>query len=728
MIREYLASSLLRTMRWAMTRGAPLPMETTSAKPMLFNFETGNLDVHPIDTKDDQLDNYMGWVYGAVSTIAADVRANPWGIWKKVGQDRDDWEEIDPDKLPNATARAILERPNLRQTWGQFRELRQIHKDLTGEAYWHLITNEAGGPPIGIELIQPDWVEEPIFNTQKTSVIAWRINSSSGSFQIDAQDLIPDFYPNPRDPSRGMSPVEAFGLAQTLDVYMRAYGAKLIRDGSFFGQYLKVAGDLDEENARAKEDQLQSKFRTPGRFAVFGNNAEIGTAPMPFRDLDMLRILRPSRDQILGIYKVPPSKFGLTEGQGVVNQELADQNYQRNALRPRFRVEDEIMNSVILPRLMGPQSAQFWYENEDPVEDDREWELKRALDRLKAGTITVNKFHQEIGEDEIGPSGEVYMIPSTSRVVKDLAEEAERNGAVDDPDPNNERQLRAARRQTSRERFDNKQGVRERAMTGRVRSLFSRELKALRAGLEENADSLRDLQTYPGIPRTLTLLESYGQEFDWPTPEKRDWIDRIMDDMATEWKSMVEEEVHSSTRVGWSLLNEEVAGALSFSVGNQKALEFARRVAGAKVVGITNVTKLGVRDVISEGDAEGLTIDEMSRNLVTLYDDFKGARASNIARTETANAMNWGKHANARESGRRLGMKIVRSWVATLDDRTREDHFRADESNDSRNRDIPMDELYTVGGISMFHPGDPGAPAAQVINCRCTETYRDMDA
>jgi hypothetical protein len=37
---------------------------------------------------------------------------------------------------------------------------------------------------------------------------------------------------------------------------------------------------------------------------------------------------------------------------------------------------------------------------------------------------------------------------------------------------------------------------------------------------------------------------------------------------------------------------------------------------------------------------------------------------------------------------------------------------------------VDLDDKFYVGGEAMFAPGDPQGSAANVINCRCTNTFR----
>jgi uncharacterized protein with gpF-like domain len=86
-----------------------------------------------------------------------------------------------------------------------------------------------------------------------------------------------------------------------------------------------------------------------------------------------------------------------------------------------------------------------------------------------------------------------------------------------------------------------------------------------------------------------------------------------------------------------------------------------------------------------------------------------------IARTETTRVENSARY-EVGKKGEELGFKMKREWVATTDERTREEHADAD------GQQVDMDEPFTVGGEQLMYPGDTslGASAKNTINCRCT--------
>jgi hypothetical protein len=57
--------------------------------------------------------------------------------------------------------------------------------------------------------------------------------------------------------------------------------------------------------------------------------------------------------------------------------------------------------------------------------------------------------------------------------------------------------------------------------------------------------------------------------------------------------------------------------------------------------------------------------------------------------------------------------ELEKTWIATIDGKTRNTHFAADGQR------APLAGSFTVGGASLRFPGDPDGPPDEVANCRC---------
>lgn len=149
--------------------------------------------------------------------------------------------------------------------------------------------------------------------------------------------------------------------------------------------------------------------------------------------------------------------------------------------------------------------------------------------------------------------------------------------------------------------------------------------------------------------------------------------------------------------------------------------EWVAREALRKAKLIASTDSDDVRGAIQDGLDEGLGTAEIARN-IRKVSQLTPFRAATIARTETHAAATYGSIQSVRQAEEELGVKMLKEWLPTLDDRTREDH-RAMANHPA----IPLDEKFTVGGVLMDRPGDPSAPPESLINCRCSIGFTEKE-
>ena len=88
--------------------------------------------------------------------------------------------------------------------------------------------------------------------------------------------------------------------------------------------------------------------------------------------------------------------------------------------------------------------------------------------------------------------------------------------------------------------------------------------------------------------------------------------------------------------------------------------------------------------------------------------------AIRTARTAVTSAQNAGRM-DSYAAAQKMGIKLKREWVATLDNRTRHAHAMLD------GQQADIDKPFKVDGYDIMFPGDTSAPGYLVYNCRCTQ-------
>lgn len=121
-------------------------------------------------------------------------------------------------------------------------------------------------------------------------------------------------------------------------------------------------------------------------------------------------------------------------------------------------------------------------------------------------------------------------------------------------------------------------------------------------------------------------------------------------------------------------------------------------------------------------DDRPLTDKEIEAILGGYSDKLLMVRGETIGRTEAMGALHAGRreaYLQAVANGKVTLGEVYREWDSTGDTKVRHSHRALDGEQ------VGLDEPYiSPTGARIMYPGDPDAPAEEVINCRCDETYR----
>lgn len=151
---------------------------------------------------------------------------------------------------------------------------------------------------------------------------------------------------------------------------------------------------------------------------------------------------------------------------------------------------------------------------------------------------------------------------------------------------------------------------------------------------------------------------------------------------------------------------------LRFNMLNPKVKEHLREFGGDRIGGLVDdTTRQKLKDTLVAGVQEGEGIDDLAKRVSSVFDEASNMRAQLIARTEVIRSSNFAAQSAFEQSG----VVEARKWLATPDDRTRDEHL---ELNGEQ---ADLSEPFEIGGLSAMYPGGFGDPE-QDCNCRCTIT------
>lgn len=179
------------------------------------------------------------------------------------------------------------------------------------------------------------------------------------------------------------------------------------------------------------------------------------------------------------------------------------------------------------------------------------------------------------------------------------------------------------------------------------------------------------------------------------------------------WLERYTQLIGRTVKAGGQFAADELG--LRFDLENPRVRAMIRRRAANLVTNVTETTKHTIAAAVMEARTKGLGVRELGALIQErTFGEITKARALTIARTETVGAMNAGEYAGA------VSSNVMRSktWLSQGDDRVRDSHRAL------HNMTIDIGAAFPNG---LRFPHEPGAPAAEVINCRCTLLFSDEE-
>ena len=119
--------------------------------------------------------------------------------------------------------------------------------------------------------------------------------------------------------------------------------------------------------------------------------------------------------------------------------------------------------------------------------------------------------------------------------------------------------------------------------------------------------------------------------------------------------------------------------------------------------------KKQIRAAIQSGILQGKSIGKIANDLQRRIPDMSRKSALRAARTAMTGAQNGGRQ-DSYEAAVKMGIRMKKRWIATLDGRTRDSHRKL------HGKTVDVDEKFPNG---LMFPGDPRGDAKELYQCRC---------
>lgn len=632
---------------------------------------------------------YTLWAYVCISKITRTVAGLPMRFYSGELNDKTN-EQTSGDIVD------LIKRPNPEDT---HRELWQDTTGFllgTGNAYWALdqVSASSGRPVTGTTTLwtlpahRMEIIPTKGDSTKRISHYIAKTETGD-DVRYETNEVVHFKSWNLESQYHGMAPLTVAMPLMETDFNARKHNQNFFRHGASPGIHLSTDKNYDPDTEKRIIEQFranQQGTENAHKLIITWANLKAEDLKKNPKDLDWINLIKLNREEIIALFGVPPAEVGLFEFANYANALAQKELYWQETIIPMLQLFETRLNEHVFPRWTD---KEIWMEFDTSgvavLQGDLLNKAKVNTTLVGGGIITPNEARAEYGRDPItdGTADELKE-PSRIGIAPSTTE-----------------------RSFKRKGFDPKaelwwkQDIERRRLEGK----FFDVMKSYFAGLKRRV--IKSLSAYPDdailTEESANLL--YNELVEQEIVEKTT-TPLYQSAMKDAGQSAIDEVKSSkSFRVKQ---DEPINIGIVFDEFDPEVQAWIEAKVARFVTQISDTTIGQIRDIIAEGNAEGWTIRQLAEELASIDRLlFSNSRALTIAQTEMGAAAN----AGAMEGYKQSGVVEKKEWITARDQFVRDSHF----ANEAQGP-IGFGEVFPNG---LQHPLESGAPAEEVVNCRC---------
>ena len=349
----------------------------------------------------------VGTLFAIVSQIGNAFASVPWHLYKRTSV-RDQSRRTE---VLNSGFMYVWDKPNEFMTGRRFREATQQHLDLVGECC--IVLNIVGNIVLEMWPVRPDRIE-PIKHPTKFLTGYVYHGPEGEEVPLGKDQVIRIMYPNPRDPYRGMGPVQAV-LA---DIDAARYSAEWNRN--FFINGARPGGIIEVDRKMSDKEfiEFQSRWRqqhqgvaNAHRVAVL-ENAKWKDVSFSMTDMQFAELRDLSRELIREAFAFPKPMLGTVDDVNRANAEAGKEIMAEGQTIPRLnRWKDEI-NTFLLPRFANGSTLVIDYEDPTPINNELANAIRNSKTTSAANLVKAGYHPDDVAEAMELPAMQWVGIPA----------------------------------------------------------------------------------------------------------------------------------------------------------------------------------------------------------------------------------------------------------------------------------------------------------------------------
>jgi HK97 family phage portal protein len=356
----------------------------------------------------------VGTVHAIVSRWSKAVAGVEWHLYRKAKSGlKEDRQEVAVHP-----ALDLWNKPNPFFTREIFVEAGQQHKGLTGETWWVIARNSARSTmPLEMWNVRPDRIQ-PV--PHPTKFLSGYMYTGPGGEEVALrlEDVIFIRTPHPRDPYRGISPIQPLLAEIDSNKFAAEWQRNFFMNSAEPGGIIElpsVLSDPEWDQLQARWDEQHKGVANAHRVA-FLEHGVWKDRKYTQRDMQFVESNAASREVIREGLGFPKPMLGTVDDANRANMEAADVMFSRWLVVPDLRAIRGALNHQLLP-LYGKDAARaLEFDFVDPTPTDRELEVKEAESKTVAWkTLVDGGADPRLASEYLGLPDLGYRAPAPAR-------------------------------------------------------------------------------------------------------------------------------------------------------------------------------------------------------------------------------------------------------------------------------------------------------------------------
>lgn len=313
-------------------------------------------------------------MFSITSLLAEATAAVDWKLYRTHnGRGRIRGE--DPPEVTDHLALRVWNNPNPFMSRQEYVETVQQHVDLVGEGWGAMgFYDAAQTMPKEIWPVRPDLMNV-VPDPDDFIAGYWYASPDGEQVPLTIDEVLRIKLPNPRDPFRGMGPVQS--LMADLDGirYSAEWNRNFFLNSAEPGGIIEFEKNLSDPDFRKMQKRWNEQHRGVSkahRVAILENGKWVSNS-FSQKDMQFVELQDVSRDKVREAYRVHKHMLGQSDDVNRANADAADYTFAKRLIVGRLERWKGMLNRQFLPRF-GATGTGVYFDYCNPVPEDQELE------------------------------------------------------------------------------------------------------------------------------------------------------------------------------------------------------------------------------------------------------------------------------------------------------------------------------------------------------------------